>query len=535
MFTDSEVEEVDDSGSDYAPVQADFSSDSEPEVPVALKSISGLLEELVIKGVDQEQGAGPADPGSPIYDPPQIIDPTTPQKSVFEVSAEINYVKCTPNKKPTVIDAAVLVPESESDDDTGFPIHIPSSDESEDELDESEIVRDDTNPNIYIRKILRSDTNKRGQKKKTSRVYNLVHACPFCSKKVKNFSHHAYTHKLEKTMQEIKEMDDKIAKKQKMDCLRRKADHMHNMAVLQLGKGEIIIGRRPNNDKLHIYDYGPCAHCFEWLKITTIARHQKWCPAEGKKHETKGVLITQCSILAGRINHQASEQLVKEVFPRMVNDDIGRIAKTDPLIVTTGNLWLLKNMGNVLKRANYTSGLMRLNARLLNAMRERTGNKKMTVSDCLQPKYFDEMVNATLQCACLDMDDESELATPSNAIKLGFEIKRLVGAKKGYAIRTANRAMRDDCADFLELMESEWSVRVTKQARLLLIERAMHKRDNMPDPQDIENLTKYMVTEISKIDLSDQSTSNYRHIAQLALARLISFNRRRTGEVQAIK
>ena len=48
----------------------------------------------------------------------------------------------------------------------------------------------------------------------------------------------------------------------------------------------------------------------------------------------------------------------------------------------------------------------------------------------------------------------------------------------------------------------------------------------MPNPQDIEKLAKYITKEISEVDVSVVSLENYRHIAQLSLSRLISFNRR---------
>ncbi len=58
--------------------------------------------------------------------------------------------------------------------------------------------------------------------------------------------------------------------------------------------------------------------------------------------------------------------------------------------------------------------------------------------DYLKPNKFDFVVKVTLQCAASDMDDVEDLESPSNAIKLGFEIKCLIGAKKGFAIRACD-------------------------------------------------------------------------------------------------
>ena len=52
--------------------------------------------------------------------------------------------------------------------------------------------------------------------------------------------------------------------KNKLDMIRRKADDSFYFQPL---KGEIILGRRPKEERFHIQDYGPCPHCFEWLKL----------------------------------------------------------------------------------------------------------------------------------------------------------------------------------------------------------------------------------------------------------------------------
>ena len=50
--------------------------------------------------------------------------------------------------------------------------------EENNDLCENEIVRSKCKPEIYVLKVLKSDTTKDGKSKKGSRVYNMRHCCP---------------------------------------------------------------------------------------------------------------------------------------------------------------------------------------------------------------------------------------------------------------------------------------------------------------------------------------------------------------------
>ena len=94
---------------------------------------------------------------------------------------------------------------------------------------------------------------------------------------------------------------------------------------------------RLNEDEISFSkeDYGPCSSCFEWLRITIIARHQQNCPARDKDSETltKGNILVQSNILSGRISGNPSKSLTEEVLPILKRDEIGNLASDDSLIV----------------------------------------------------------------------------------------------------------------------------------------------------------------------------------------------------------
>ena len=490
-----------------------------------------------------------------------VTDPSINVKrlSVFERSEDLTneVLSCKPKKRRSsaVVDAAEVVPETDLDSPGSPVITLPGSttvipESDEEDIHPHEIVKDKNWPDIFITKLVKSSTTKTGRKKRTDRVYNTSHECPWCFRMFSNWATHIMSHKNKPEIEELLKlkpddcdtMDKKQEKlklrKKKLNCLRRNADHKHNLRVISSKKGELVLGRRSQDTSMDISEYGPCPHCEEWLKLTILKRHQACCPAlDGGKKESKGVLLTQSAVMTGKLSHKASPALIKNVLSIMMHDEIGSVARSDPLIITAGNQWILRTLGNELNRATYTSQMMRLSARLLINLRSihPLEDNKNLLMDYLVPEYFDYVVQATLACAAVDMDDEEELKTPSNAIKLGFEIKRVLASKKAFAIRAKDPAMKQDCSDFLELMESEWALKVTKLARVALLERSYNQKQQLPLPEDLKRLGEFLNNELSKVNLKDHTTTTFRRVSQLVESKLTAYNRRRSGEVQAIK
>ncbi|PIK32850.1 hypothetical protein BSL78_30338 [Apostichopus japonicus] len=224
--------------------------------------------------------------------------------------------------------------------------------------------------------------------------------------------------------------------------------------------------------------------------------------------------------------------MLKEVYPVMRTDTIGKLARSDTLIVALGNQWLMRNLGNKLMRKYYVSAVMRLSSRLLLTLRGMvTPSTGIYMEDYLVPGYFTYVAKAALQVAQQDAADEENLRAPSNALKLSFDIKRMANIKVAKAIQAQNQEKKASAKDFLELMSIEWT---TKLERVVLEERKGESKP-LPLPSDIMKFSQYLTREAAACDLQDKSYSNYRKVVMLTLASLISYNRRRPGEVQAIR
>lgn len=236
----------------------------------------------------------------------------------------------------------------------------------------------------------------------------------------------------------------------------------------------------------------------------------------------------------------------------MTIDEVSKVAKNDKLIISLGNQWMLSNIGNRIMRKYYTSSVMRLAAKLLASLRSRikfavtsnsikqslrsiAGLKEHSMEQFIGAKFYEYFVKAALICSEQVVNDEEDLNSPSNAIKLGYDIKRMASAKLGEALVQGDDLKKSQAEHFLTLMNMSWSLKVTKLARMVLAERNFNIIKQLPLPEDIQKMVSFMVEELNKLDLQDDSYKIFRKAAVLALARITLYNRRRCHEVQALK
>ena len=81
-------------------------------------------------------------------------------------------------------------------------------------------------------------------------------------------------------------------------------------------------------------------------------------------------------------------------------------------------------------------------------------------------------------------------------------------------------------------MELEWC---SKLARVNLEERRRNKRVELPLPSDVKKLSEYLKTELESFNKGNVTFENFKKGTILAEAALITYNRRRPGEVQAMR
>ena len=115
------------------------------------------------------------------------------------------------------------------------------------------------------------------------------------------------------------------------------------------------------------------------------------------------------------------------------------------------NSWIQRLVGNSANQQYYTSAIMHLVSWFVLQLRQtavahtpQIGTGSMNcLSDNLQPQYFDNCLQATLNCANQDVEDIEDLGTLSNAVKISYEHKHIVGMKQGIAIRMRNNVAKE--------------------------------------------------------------------------------------------
>jgi len=116
---------------------------------------------------------------------------------------------------------------------------------------------------------------------------------------------------------------------------------------------------------------------------------------------------------------------------------------------------------------------------------------------------------------------------------LGFVMLRY---HKPSTIQTKNEVKRTEknTKRFLDKFSKNWGTDVKKKAKHVLRQRRMNVLPELPVAQDIVRLAEHLKEELSNAQWP--TTIEKFYDMQLdVLARLISYNRRRPGEVQALR
>lgn len=448
--------------------------------------------------------------------------------------------------------------ESDNNEDTQKRWHQTNTGE----VNECDIIRDENNKGLYITK-QRTKTPKGTST--NDRFYDNLHACYFCGKVVLHIKLHLQTrlHRKEELVKNV--LADE---KPDFTMLRKMGDDKHNRECIEKGEGQIILARRPKGNKFDVSQFGPCVICKEWVYLKGIKYHFNECKKQ--QHSSlklkKKDLVIQSRILAGHIHETASPLLKKEVLPIMTNDNVSKVAQGDPLIMALGDSWVRRNMSNVEKRKYYASSRMRLMARMLIQLHmmkksdsadetpdmnsteclmedsaqndekqsSSTTDNSPAMFDFLRPCHFDDVVIATLRCSFPNADDMEELSAPSNALKLKYDIMRMVNSKWAFIVKKTDETNKYalECQAFLKLMDVQWKEKVTVYAHAVLNRRRYEITKELPSPEDIQILTQHLIKELKKTSCE---TENFQKLVVLAQARLLLYNKRRTGELEVIK
>ncbi|XP_074035307.1 uncharacterized protein isoform X1 [Leptinotarsa decemlineata] len=324
----------------------------------------------------------------------------------------------------------------------------------------------------------------------------------------------------------------------------RVGDFYHNCNVLATNKGELILIRRPTENEINfieVKDYGPCPNCLGFLLKKHIWHHLKFICKEKLPlvdSNSKHVIAESNAIMADIYGFGFTKDFTDAILSTFKSDDVGSICQSDILIMKFGAMQFEKfgKTQNELIRQT-----MRQLVRLTIALREISKNSSLSLSDFLVPEKFDFIIQATKSISMSPYSDETcrpDFHTPSLALKLGYALKKCISIERGTALRSGNMKRNRSLLSFLHLMNMEWTIRISSNALSTLHRRKINATELLPLTNDLVKVSKYIDESIlaTKLELEgNRSNATWTKLATLVLARIILFNKRRSGEAARMK
>ena len=353
--------------------------------------------------------------------------------------------------------------------------------------------------------------------------------CLFCSKPQTQIQRHWLSkHYQEREVIELMSLRDQTERIRHVTRLRNLGNHSHNKKVLEEGNGEILVTYRPKRDT-KASDYVPCEACWAYVLKGDLFRHR--CKFPKKETRVRGRCAAEAELLLPPPKGTSAK--VRKLLNGMMVGTVKLIAKTDPLIVQyAAKLIDRKGME---KKAHIRDKVREL-ARFLLEIRKQPGHKNITLEECIDPKHFRDCVMAVKSLAGFD-EENSVYDKPSLAVKLGHTLSQLTKVLKANALELRDDEKLKNIDYFHEQCVLQWADEVGYRARQVIQDRKRNKIKMLPLTGDVQKLNTYLsdmsIKYSEALRNAEETTLEHcwRNLAETTLAQLITFNRRRQGEV----
>ena len=364
------------------------------------------------------------------------------------------------------------------------------------------------------------------------RVYDSRNYCFFCGKSESKIGRHLTTvHRKEMEVQKILSFEKKSRTRKKLlEVLREKGNFHHNLKITKTG-GQIKVGRRPSEDNVDPSLYLPCVYCYKYLVKKELWRHRQTCASDPNMIKNKQ-LQSESSLLVFPFSDTVRDGFNKSIIGSMRLDEISDIVKKDESILRYG-IFLYESQGSAKKA--YISQKLRILGRLLKELC-RVNGKDEPLSKFLRPGYFDQCLIATktLSNYAVGSNDAPEMQTPSLALKIGHALTKVAGLERGSAARNKDKSTVEDLRSFIDLIETEWSTRISKVALNTMAENNFRKIEILPLTADLVKLRTILKDNLHSLLPKlrcEKTLPIWRELAENTQVYGIVFNRRRVSEI----
>ena len=377
---------------------------------------------------------------------------------------------------------------------------------------------------------------KASQSKK--RIWDKKHWCPFCMIAFAKLPRHLeQKHSREPEVSRALSFPKKSRlRKEHLDEIRKRGNFLHNTSVIRKGEGTIVPCRRPR-DNITADQYIPCNQCLGFFLKKDLWKHKKNCSqgiSRSKPSRTRPFKHQQAGAALLPVCENASEAFREQILDTMATDEISLVIRNDNLITHLG-MRLFAKSGKQHHQHQYIRQKLREIARLLLVAREMD-KSVVTLSDCIDPTKFSVVVKAVKRLAGHD-EKRGHFTTPSIALKLGHTLKKCAMFEKSIALQARDVLKKNKAESFLTICEVEWSSQISSQALSTLHEKTFNRPKRIPMARDIKTLNEYLsekATTLAKELKQNPCQNIWRQLAEVTLAQITLFNRRRGGEMERV-
>ena len=384
---------------------------------------------------------------------------------------------------------------------------------------------------------VRHSTNERS-KRKSFKKSRPARPCPFCGVfKVRLTRHLRAMHRTDEAVKTASKASAS-GKRSAFTLLRREGMKKYNMCHAGIRDAEILRERKSKRVRDDIVACGKCSGVFS---KTYFWRHKRICCGKSSKVATAvDMKIVQNSLRSG---NNVSEEFQSTILQKFLDDDVGRLCKSDEWLLMIGQKLYDKLRGKQDKKTEVRRSVMsdmRRLATLYTHFKEQmtfAGNNETQFVDMYKRSNFDQLEAAIRQHTA--GDDESQVKAGLK-LSLYYLVKRTAKIVKIVYLVREDDSTAASVDKFLDVFTINYNLLFGDALYQLNKKRQMKLRrpEELPPEQEVTKLRNYTVTRMQEL-VSDQylhwTSQEYIELRDLVVSRLTLFNARRGNEPSRLR
>ncbi|PJE78088.1 hypothetical protein CI610_02980 [invertebrate metagenome] len=317
-------------------------------------------------------------------------------------------------------------------------------------------------------------------------------------------------------------------------AIQQEGNYNHNYNVLSKGSGLLIPKYRAREHQhKSVEDYVPCDICFGLYVKKDLWKHHMKCRISRMDTGTStSTSKKQKPVANGKLllPKKAETDVNDNILLKMRNDEVKSVILKDTTLLNFACRMYEQN-GHLQHRHQYLAQRLRELGRMLLAIQEKSPSVD-TIEKCLDPSNWEEVIVAVRSVAGFN-SKTNQYTIPTLPLRVGQSLVKCAKLLKTKSIVISNEELRKKMEGFVELYESEWGVRIAAKCHNTLHVAKFNKPQLLPVTKDVQKLHNYLKQESEKLR-KDCQMDDYRRFAEICLAQIILFNRKRSGEAERI-